>query len=848
MDRWGEYWRFTDKCMENALKKSFANGDVAVQTFGNVASAKAYIDGVPAEHMRHDVLDVYDNDYQVLVCGVAVKAKGSGPSESKSRRSKPENASSKQQLKLKSQEIAPRVLLYHRVAHDSLDAQLLCVSPENFEKHISYLAGNFNVLPLGDFIAHHHNKTLEKNSITVTFDDGYLDNYENALPILEKYGVHATIFVTTGPLGSHKGFWGDIVEAALLGKVDVPDSLSIPLLHKTWPTFSFAQRLQAHDEIRRLLKQSDLGILQGVIEYISRWAQLGDADYLQRSVISEEQLKALSASDCIEIGAHTVHHANLACLDSAAQYEEIQNSRLRLEEITGYDIRLFAYPYGTVDSFTQTTKDITRKLGFYASIANVQGDFDAQVDSFAAPRRVVRDWNGSHFQEWMHSDDLSQHESMVVAQRRSRIISAMTKKRKASLGNEHDFLNLLYINSHDITGGAAKSTSRLAEAERLRGHKSDLLVSNKVSDDPRVHTFDPDPNPSLQKQCRDKGLLYFQYRGSRNLVHHPLVQQADLLHFQNLHGDYFNPKSVAELSMIKPVMWTLRDMQSITGHCAHSLDCNAWESGCVSCPNLNVYPSIPVDSAAVLWKMKQDIYKDSQLTIVCPSHWLKNKVERSILKDHDIRYICNGVDTAVFRPYPQKEARTQLGLPADAMLIGAVAQKGALKNPWKGGEYTLQALDVLLRQHENLFFVNIGGVDENLTQHPRILQIPHIADENILAKLYSALDIFMYTTIADTCPLVIIEALSCGLPVVSFATGGVPELVTEGEDGITVPTKDVGALITAVKTMMKLPELRRRFSENARNNALKRFDINFVAEQYETLYYEMLRAPKRAAA
>jgi glycosyltransferase involved in cell wall biosynthesis len=296
---------------------------------------------------------------------------------------------------------------------------------------------------------------------------------------------------------------------------------------------------------------------------------------------------------------------------------------------------------------------------------------------------------------------------------------------------------------------------------------------------PEIHCFDPQEIPELKVLCRKSGGLFYALQGSHRLFEHPLIQSADIVHLHNLHGEYFNPFSLPFLAHTKPVVWTLHDMQSFTGHCAHSFDCDHWRQGCGQCPYLGTEPAISVDTTARLLAHKRLIYEHSPLWIVTPSNWLKAKVEQSILGNHPVDTIYNGVDTSVFKPLDRVMARQALGLPRDKLLVGAVANGGAMANPWKGGEYTEAAMDFLQAQNPGVCFVDIGG--KGSFKDPGRLSIPHIDDESRMALAYNALDLFLYTPRADNCPLVVLEAMACGLPMASFDTGGIPELVQDGQ-------------------------------------------------------------------
>jgi len=395
-------------------------------------------------------------------------------------------------------------------------------------------------------------------------------------------------------------------------------------------------------------------------------------------------------------------------------------------------------------------------------------------------------------------------------------------------------LSIVHINTHDCLGGAAKVAWRLAEGQRSRGHEACVLAGHKTCDSPHSHFFANEADPAIRPRCIDEGLLYYDFQGSHKLLGNPLVRTADIIHLHNLHGDYFNPFSLIPLARFKPVVWTLHDMQAITGHCAHSFACERWRTGCGSCPDISVYPSIKADSTARLWQDKQRIYRNSRVHVVTPSRWLGDKVGGSILGRQPRSLIYNGIDTDIFRPRDREQLRRGLNLPADAVLIGCVAHAGVLANPWKGGAYTVAAINALKERYRNCYFLNIG--DDSRSTDPHIINVPNVTDESELAVYYSLMDIFLFTSIAENCPLVLLEAMSCGTPVISFATGGIPELARSGTDGLVVEYRNGAAIIEALIDSIENPDRRRLMAGNARDRVLRSFTQQKMVTDYLELY------------
>lgn len=403
-------------------------------------------------------------------------------------------------------------------------------------------------------------------------------------------------------------------------------------------------------------------------------------------------------------------------------------------------------------------------------------------------------------------------------------------------------LSIVHINTHDKAGGAAKVAWRLMENQRDEGHDANMLVGSKMSNSPYSYAFPLEIDPSIQAYYRQTGQLFYECQGSHKLTNHQLVRTADILHLHNLHGGYFNPFSISALSHLKPVVWTLHDMQSITGHCAHSFDCEKWMIACGECPYLTTEPALHIDTTTQLLQDKKRIYEHSYLWVVTPSKWLKNKVERSILRNQPVELIYNGIDTNIFRPYNKKEARKIFHIPEDALVIGAVGHGGTLENQWKGGKYTQAVLEIFMARFPDCIFVNIGANSE--TRNPRILNVPHISSESELAQAYSTLDIFLYTSIADNCPLVVLEALSCGVPIVTFDTGGIPELVRDGVDGQVTQYKNEREIAKSLDKLASDAGLRAQYGRNARERAISKFDHKMVLEQYGKLYERCLKEHK----
>ena len=404
-------------------------------------------------------------------------------------------------------------------------------------------------------------------------------------------------------------------------------------------------------------------------------------------------------------------------------------------------------------------------------------------------------------------------------------------------------MKILHINSVFSQGGAALLMRILAKnLEHNRGIEQFFIVK-EISGKNTENVFRTSEKTSVfgykkfSRILSEQGFLYrFLPIESQFILKTASKISPDIIHIHNIHGGYFQTNLLPKLAKIAPVVWTFHDMFQITGHCAYSFECEKWKTGCGNCEILNIYPAIKKDRTRFLWNYKNKIFNSADFTIVTPSLWLKKCVEESFLKNKDIRLIYNGIDLENFKKTDKSEARKKLGLPENKKIV-LFSADGGVKNPFKGGEFVFEAFEKL-KNRNDILFLNIGG---NIGQKSETWQdYGYVNDPKTMAKLYSAADIYLFPTLADNCPLTAIESLACGLPLVTFETGGVPEIVENNKSGFVVEYKNGEKLVEALEKLLDNDELREKMAENA-VNASKKFSSERMALEYLRLYEELLK-------
>ncbi len=283
------------------------------------------------------------------------------------------------------------ILIYHRVMPQLDPMRAGEPTVEEFDAQMRVLREYFHPLPLVEAVERLHAGTLPDAAVCVTFDDGYADNELHAMPILRKYAVPATVFVSTGFLNGGR-MWNDsVIETVRTCPDEVLDLRELEL--DCYTLGSMQQRLQAVESILRRIKHFDPQDRLALANAIQERGR-GLPDDL---MMTDDQVRSL-AQNGVGIGAHTVNHPILSSISAAAAREEIQQSRQYLENLVQSPVDVFAYPNGRPDlDYGIEHRDLVSELGFKVAVSTHWGVSTAHSDRYQLPRFTPWDRNPLKF-------------------------------------------------------------------------------------------------------------------------------------------------------------------------------------------------------------------------------------------------------------------------------------------------------------------------------------------------------------------------------------------------------------------------------------------------------------------
>lgn len=306
--------------------------------------------------------------------------------------------------------------------------------------------------------------------------------------------------------------------------------------------------------------------------------------------------------------------------------------------------------------------------------------------------------------------------------------------------------------------------------------------------------------------------------------------KPDIVHLHNIHGNNFNLMMLFDYfrkhKEIK-IYWTFHDCWAFTAYCPHFVvaKCDKWKSECHNCPETK-HVTWFFDRSKHVYNLKKQAFLNQNMIIITPSEWLGGLVKQSFLKDYRVKVINNGIDLSVFKPTPGN-FREEYNIPKNKKILLLVTSGLGYK---KGVDVFIELAKRM--DKDKYQFVLVGGndkADKNLPTN--IISIHRTENQTELAKIYSAADLFVNPTREDNYPTVNMEAIACGTPVITFKSGGSPEIVSD-KTGMTVEHGNIDAMQSGIEEICG----KNKFSRDDCIEAGQEFDADKRFLEYMELY------------
>lgn len=398
---------------------------------------------------------------------------------------------------------------------------------------------------------------------------------------------------------------------------------------------------------------------------------------------------------------------------------------------------------------------------------------------------------------------------------------------------------LLQISAAYNCGAPGKIVEQIGLLAKARGWEVYAVHGVRHSNPSQLTTLSKVTTGQEWKHAFRSCLLDGQGLGSKHYTEQVVESikklDPDVIHLHNLHGYYINYEVLFSYlrSADKPLVWTIHDFWSITGHCAHFdyNGCNKWKTECHSCKFHTEYPFSLIDRSQRNYRLKKKLFAGlKNATIVPVSKWVASLLAESFLREYPIRVIYNGVDTSVF--FPRKnDLRKRLGLQDKFILLGVAS-------PWSVMKGFADYMELRANLSDDFIIVMVGLTRKQISRLPHgIIGIERTQNQEELADYYSIADATLNLSYQETFGMTTVEGMACGTPGIVYNKTASPELVTP-ETGIAVEAGDIRGIVNAIKEISQKGKV--FYSDNCRKRVLDNFDKDDRFADYIKLYESFL--------
>lgn len=396
-------------------------------------------------------------------------------------------------------------------------------------------------------------------------------------------------------------------------------------------------------------------------------------------------------------------------------------------------------------------------------------------------------------------------------------------------------MNIVHVNDNDLFGKRFNGYDMLDTLNELEINSTQLVIDKK-SDNLSVHGYGTEKTDELrifnkifQKDINMRGLIN---PFGKLLLKNKYFNEADIVHYHLIFNDMFSIIDFPELCRRKNTVWTIHDPWFTTGNCVHPLTCMQWKNGCKECQLSGG------ERANELWRLKQEIYKKLDLDIVVTSKFSLNYFKQSPLTEHfsRIHYIPFGVKMEEYNNISKEEAKSYFNIPKNNFTLAFRNSNSQLK----GVKYILRMLESFPnRENISLLTLDNGELPAKIKEQYHTVELKQQTSSEIVQKFYSACDVFLMPSIAESFGLMAIETMASNRPIIVFDNTTLSEITFAPQYGIAVPFGDHETMRDSVLRLMNNPIEGITRGNLGRKLAEEYYSYKDYINKHIELYYEI---------
>lgn len=418
-------------------------------------------------------------------------------------------------------------------------------------------------------------------------------------------------------------------------------------------------------------------------------------------------------------------------------------------------------------------------------------------------------------------------------------------------------MRVVHFNSVDC-GGAGNSALRLIMSMDKYDIKSQLIVGYKTTKYNFVIQYSKNNfEKILSRIQRYLKKIYFKLRYVNrenvpfsfglfgvNAKKIDCIYSADIIHLHWINDDFISLNDLAYLCKLnKIIIWTVHDSWAFTGGCHVRYGCDKFICECGECPML--HSKNAKDITWLTLKRKQRKLKNNNIIFIVPSKWMMNSITKSSLfKNNKCYHIPNAINENIYKEIGEERVEKILDYTKDKKLYHILFGASSTKIPFKGFSYLIEMLEIIDKNDsqlkENLIIHFIGEENDNndILNRFHTKFWGYISDENEMAALYNLADIYVYPSIDDNLPNMVMESMACGTPVVAFNTGGIPEMVEHKYNGYIATQKDSSSLLDGIYWIINNND-NNILGDRCRKKVMNKYSQKVISELYYDIYKEV---------